>query len=533
MKATKIYLVLLVFIFSNNVFAQYRFQHIIGGNDHDRAQTIFNTYDGGFIVNGASFSFGAGNVDATLMKTDNQGQLIWSKAYGTITYDNSEYAIEASDHSIFCCGRSNLQPGFPSSAIMFKTDTSGNIIWSKSFGGSGNDDLVEVIETSDHGFAAVGRCQSNSSGASDVFLIKINNNGDTIFTRSYGSTKDEEGLSVIQLPDNGFAITGRQFNFPNGIAEADGLFLRTDALGNLLWTKLYGDSLWDELSAVRITYNSGFILTGSTTSYGSGDFDIWLMKTDSSGDSEWSKIFGGRKTDAAYDIHVNYDQSYVMSGYTESLGYGHFFGDDSSNIFLLKTDSAGDVQWMETYGDGLQDEGFRSSPANDGGYIIPGFTTNYIFTDSTQMLFIKTDSMGFTGCHEERAQPADSFITMPYQYIIFNQLSGIFFGSISLSVTPFTPANDNACVFSSAGIEIKKDEYLIYPNPFVNEIRISLKDNSATRYYITDLCGKKLIEDYISDAETEINTGFLQTGIYILSIEDVNASTKNKLIIKE
>ena len=100
-------------LISNVGFSQLNFQRLIGGSDHDRAQTIFNTFDNGFIINGASFSFGVGNVDATLIKTDIFGQIIWSYAYGTNVYDNSEFAIETSNRDILCVGRSNVQSGFP------------------------------------------------------------------------------------------------------------------------------------------------------------------------------------------------------------------------------------------------------------------------------------------------------------------------------------------------------------------------------------------------------------------------------------
>ncbi len=191
-------LLLSVFKFTN-AFSQFNFQHLIGGIGNDRAQTIFNTYDNCFIVNGASLSFGAGNADATLIKTDNQGRVIWSFAYGTTEYDNSEFALETFDRKIVCAGRSNIQAGLPSSAFIFKTDSAGQLLWSKFFGGTSDDDLVQIIETSDNGYAAIGYSKSQSSGLSDILLIRTDINGDTLFIKSYGTAEDETGLSIIQL----------------------------------------------------------------------------------------------------------------------------------------------------------------------------------------------------------------------------------------------------------------------------------------------------------------------------------------------
>ncbi len=535
MKNAKSIVILVLYLFVHlNGSAQNNFQHLIGGSDHERAQTIFSTFDNGYIVNGASFSFGVGDVDALLIKTDSLGIILWSNAYGTVSYDNSEFAIETIDHGIACTGRSNIQNGFPSSAFMFKTDSSGNLLWSNSFGGLGNDDLVQIIETSDHGLAAVGRSQSTTSGANDILLVRTGANGDTIFTRMYGTTKEEEGLGIIQMPDNGFVIAGRQITFPSGIATSDGILLRTDSSGNLLWAKFYGDSMWDELSAVRMTPDSGFIITGSTISFGSGEFDILLMKTNSVGDVEWTKIFGGRKTDASYDIHIDPDQSFIMSGYTESLGHSHIMGNDSSNIFLLKTDSTGDILWMQTFGDGLQDEGFRSAQAHDGGYLIPGFTTNYLFTDSTQMLFIKTDNQGHTGCHEQSVQPVDSFIVMPYMDLILNQLSGITFNTLALVRTSFAPDNDDACLFAPVNNQDETRSIKIYPNPFENFLFVITEgsDLSESEIIITDLLGKKIHTQKMMNRENIIEAGSLLNGAYILTLKSREGLCVSKLIIK-
>jgi hypothetical protein len=283
-----------------------------------------------------------------------------------------------------------------------------------------------------------------------------------------------------------------------------------------------------------MTPDSGYIITGSTISFGSGEFDILLTKTDSQGDVQWTKVFGGRKTDAAYDIHIDPDYSFVLSGYTESLGHSHIMGNDSSNIFLLKTDSTGDVTWMETYGDGLQDEGFRSAQADDGGYLIPGFTTSYLFNDSSQMIFIKTDNLGYSGCHEQRVLPADSFVVMPYIDVFLDQLSGIVLNTLSLTQTIFAPNHDDACFFASVNKDEMKKAISVYPNPFENFIRISLPENYSTNGELTisDILGKVIISEKIVSTECFIDTDLLESGMYVLSLMNSETSIKGKLIFK-
>jgi hypothetical protein len=535
MKNKKFLLILLLSILINQKSnAQYNFQRVLGGPDHERAESIFSTFDNGFIVNGATFSYGAGDVDAMLIKTDNQGLTLWSKTYGTSDYDNSETAIEAFDHSIVCVGRTIVQSGGFTTATMFKTDSAGNLLWAKSYGGTLNDGLVQIIETADHGYAAIGVTETISSGSSDVLFIRTDVNGDTIFTRSYGTNEYEAGYNVIQLSDNGFLISGRQITFPGGNSEADGLLLRTDSSGNLLWTKMYGDSLWEELIDVKQTPDSGFIAAGSTVTFGAGSYDILLMKTDGNGDVEWSKTFGGAKTDAAYAIDVNPDSSFILSGYTESLGYGHR-GDDSSNIYLMKTSYTGDLVWMEVYGDGLQDESFRFAKAPDGGYVIPGFTTNYIFNDSSNMIFIKTDSAGLSGCHESSVQPIDSVISMPYQSVSFNQLSGISFSPFTLTENLAAINNDNACLFSEIK-SVSGDDYEIEisPNPFNQQLQIKFKNDlaSGSVLNIYDVYGKLLKTVNVDFSNLTMDTGFLKSGIYFFTLRDSNERRITKLLVK-
>ncbi len=516
-----------------NLYSQYKFQQLIGGPDHERAQTVFSTFDNCFIINAATFSFGSGNVDAMLIKMDSTGQLIWSKTYGGIDYDNAEYAIQSFDHNIICAGRSSVSAGAPTSAILFKTDSAGNLNWNKSFGGSANDGFVHFVETFDRGFASVGYSNSLSSGLADILFIRTDSNGDTLFTRSYGTAEQEAGSGIFQLPDSGFILTGRQTTISSGGSPvADGLLIRTDANGNMLWSKLYGDSLFEELTSIKLLPDGGFIICGSTTTFGHGGFDILLMKTDSTGNPLWTKTFGGAKTDAAYDIHVNSDNSFVLSGYTESLGYGHTRVSDSTNVFLLKTDENGALIWMEVYGDGLQDEAYRSNLAPDGGYVISGFSSSYLLNDSTQIFIIKTDSTGITGCHEESAIPPDSLITMPFQTIILSQLSGIALNTPTFNELTANPTNDDACLFSNVSATSSHNtEIIAFPNPFKNTIHYKFDGISVEgSLIISDSYGRIFKHLPINQPEGEINLEELANGFYLLSLFDKKYSMNVKCI---
>lgn len=506
--------------------AQFNFQHLFGGVSHERGQTLLETSDNRFLFNGATLSYGQGSADAIFIKTNNQGQTIWSKVYGLSDFDNSEFAIEANDLGYVGVGRSSV--GIVSGATdawIFKTDSAGTLQWSKAFGNPGaNDGFVQAIRTADNGYTFIGNTQSLGAGSYDVFMVHTDANGDTLFTRAFGTNESESGLSVIQTSDGGYAICGRQQTFPNGIAESDGLIIRTDVNGNMLWANLYGDTLWEEFESIRELSNGHLAIGGSTVSFGQGNYDILLMLTDSAGVPTDAFAFGGPMSDASYDLHVTSDNAFVLSGYTESFGYGHsLMGSDSTNIFLLRVDSIGRLEWMMTYGDGLQDEAFRSSKTSDGGYMISGYTTDYTPADSTQMLFIKTDAFGFTGCHEELVTPITEMDTMNYINAGFIESSGVGVASVNPIEASITTVNNDACLYSQIA-NTTIDQFLnakIYPVPFNNELTIDWMDKSSSGYCVRILNTNGQVVYFDKENRSgKINTSLFAPGIYCIEISD-------------
>lgn len=514
--------------------AQNQFQHIYGGVNHERGQTLLETFNNRYLLNGATTSYGQGSADAMMIKTDNAGNTIWSKVYGLSDFDNSEFAIEATDHGYIGVGRCVAPIGsVGTDAWIFKVDSSGVLQWSKNYGNNGvNDGFVQAINTADGGYAFIGNTRSIGAGSDDIFLVHTDANGDTIFTRSYGSVQSESGLSVIQTSNGDYAICGRQQTFPGGVAQSDGFILRTDGNGDLLWSKLYGDTLWEEFESIRELPNGDLVIAGSTVSFGQGDYDILVVRVDNFGNLISDFAYGGTKTDAAYNLIVNPDLSMVLSGYTEGLGYGHrMMGDDSTNIFLMKVEENGALDWMMTYGDGLQDEAFRSAKCSDGGYMISGYTTDFTFPDSTQMYFIKTDSLGSSGCHEELASPVFSSVLIPNTLAGFTQASGVSVTNISTIELTVNTANNDACLFSSVN-QILSDELItVYPNPFTNQINVDLEGINAHSIAIYNVNGKIVLDKAGTFTNSVIlNSIELPKGFYVMKINYDSGQKIVKLI---
>lgn len=529
----KKHLLLFSFLLSNFAYAQFNFQRLYGGVNHERGQTLLETYNNRYLFNGATTSHGQGSADAIMIKTDNAGLTLWSKVYGETDFDNSEFAIETADRGYLGIGRTTTPGTSGTDAWVFKVDSNGVLLWSKTYGNNGlNDGFVQGIPALDGGFTFIGNSRSLGAGSDDVFLVHTDAGGDTIFTRSFGSVESESGIGIIQTANGDYVICGRQQTFPNGIPRSDGLIIRTDFNGNMLWSKLYGDSLWEEFEAVRELPNGNLVIAGSTTSFGQGNYDVLVVQTDNVGTLISDFAYGGGNIDAAYDLILNPDQSLVLSGYTEGLGYGHrMLGNDSTNIFLMKVQLDGTLDWMMTYGDGLIDEAYRCAKTSDGGYMVSGYTNDYTPADSSQMLFIKTDTMGLTGCHEILALPIYSSVLMPDTLSGFMQSAGVNIASVNTIEATVNTANNDACLYANVTEGDLASSFSVYPNPFTNEIHIDLNGLEATSITLFAADGK-LIANKILKNETKIlfNTSDISAGIYFLKVQTSTGTQMVKLI---
>jgi len=260
-------------------------------------------------------------------------------------------------------------------------------LWTKTFGGSDSDYGHSVQQTSDGGYIITGSTKSYGAGGSDVWLIKTDASGDTIWTKTFGGSDSYVGYSVQQTSDGGYIITGVTYSY--GASGSDVWLIKTDALGDILWTETFGGNNFDRGSSVQQTSDNGYIITGYTYSYGTGSYDVWLIKTDASGDTIWTKTFGGSDSDNGHSVQQTSDGGYIITGSTQSYGAG------SDDVWLIKTGTSGDTIWTKTFGGSDSDNGHSVQQTSDGGYIITGSTKSY-GAGSYDVWLIKTDASGDT-----------------------------------------------------------------------------------------------------------------------------------------
>ena len=360
------------------------FERTYGGISWDWGNSVQQTSDGGYIVVGESESFGAGLWDFYLVKTDSMGTVIWDTTYGG-SLDDASYSVQQTlDGGYIVSGFTESFGAGYWDVYLVKTDSLGNLMWDATYGDSSSYEIgSSVQQTSDGGYIVVGRTMGPSG--TNVYLVKADSLGDTLWTRTYGDSLYQSGYSVIQTQDGGYIIAGRTYFFP-GSDTCDVYLIKTDSLGDTLWTRTYGGNLSDAGSSILQTPDGGYIIAGSTESFGAGSTDVYLIKTDSAGTVLWDTPYGGSYADVGISVCQTLDGGYIITGVT---------GDwPTWDVYLIRTDSGGILLWERTYpGGSFPDGGSSVQQTSDGGYIIAGFTTSF-GAGSYDVYLIKTDSLG-------------------------------------------------------------------------------------------------------------------------------------------
>jgi hypothetical protein len=216
-----------------------------------------------------------------------------------------------------------------------------------------------------------------------VWLIKTDASGNKLWEKTFGGIRDDRGHSVQQTSDGGFILLGWTESFD--AREADVWLIKTDASGNIEWDRTFGGSDRDKGSSVQQTSDGGFILVGYTESFGAGWADVWLIKTDADGNKLWDRTFGGSGLDSGSSVQQTSDGGFILVGYTTSFGAGGF------DVWLIKTDADGNKLWEKTFGGSGRDWGSSVQQTSDGGFILVGYTTSFGAGD---VWLIKTDANG-------------------------------------------------------------------------------------------------------------------------------------------
>lgn len=453
---------LILFLGITTSQAQITFQRTYGTSSADYGRSVTQTLDGGYLLLGDEPVFGGAYTNSHLIKTNQYGDTTWTKSFG-----DSIHGVQGWDVCQLPNGDILIKSGYNQNVGMniIKMDSSGTVIWNKFFANSGYYSYGGIDTAVGGGYVFLG--QAFSSGHWNTYVLRTDANGDSIWGKSFGYP-DTIGLS-IKTTNNGYVICGGSSNYP----AQHNVLTKIDTSGNRVWTKLSGGTAYDIAYSLATTNGGGFVFVGTTTATFPSPEDVALTKTDSQGNVQWTRTYGGNDVDVGYSVRQTPDGGYAILGVTQSMG--NTFGD----FYLIKTDAMGFEQWHKTYGANASETGYCLALTSDGGYAMLGHTQSF-GAGNFDFYFVKADSAGNV-----------------------------------------TSIND-----------ISKDEFSLYPNPTSGKLKIRNAELKIQNINIYNLLGEKVfvqkVESVNPSSEIEINVSSFTNGIYFLQLQADNNSYVRK-----
>ena len=517
-----ILLILLLSSVAKSQIPTIQWQKSFGGSNNETAKSIVQTPDGGYISAGFSKSsdgnaiINHGDNDFWIVKMNASGTFQWQRSLGGSGDDQANSICTTSDGGYVVAGFTNstdgditLNKGYADYWIV-KLNSQGNIVWQKTFGGTSQDIATSVKQTTDGGYIVAGYSSSSNGDitgnhgltTTDYWILKLDSSGNLQWQKSLGGSNSERAFEIQQTTDGGYIIAGDTYSSNSGDVSTTTLGIRDFWIvkigntGNILWEKRFGGSGEDNAYSIAQTSDSGYIVSGNTTSTNgnivsnNGQGDFWIIKLDALGNLQWQNALGSVTYDQAYSVRQTHDGSYVAAGYLSSnTGVAEGEPLASTQFWVVKLDNFGNLLWQKSYGGSGNEGAYSIIPTSDGGLALAGYSNS------------NPDSGDVTGNHGQ----LDFWIV---------KLSG---SKESLGTTESnTPEKPQ-----------------IYPNPAKDVLHINHipKESTVT---IFDVVGRKIFSKKYSQANTSIDTSLFANGMYILQINNAEKDTfSEKLIIKK
>lgn len=373
---------------------EVEWQRTYGGGSGDTGRVVRTTPDGGYIVAGQTHSFSSGSSDFWLIKFDSDDNIEWQKTYGGPKSDIAHALDLTSDGGYVVAGFTTSFGASSKDYFVIKLDEDGVVQWQKRFGGSGEDVVRVVKQTSDGNYLVAGFTHSFGQGG-DIMILMLDELGNVEWQKRYGGARFEEPGAIFEVSD-GYVVLEQTASFSGG---TDGWIFKIDADGNILSQKRYNGNGFDELSAVRQTPDGGFVVVGETRSFGLTLEDFWVLKFDSSANLEWQKRYGGDDIDEAEAVALTPEGGYIIAGITRS------FDSAGRDIWIVRLDSDGNIS--------------QCTPE-----VHAGITTNAAIKDTTATPIVPTITVANTAASVKNSnaqiQNTDADISMQCDPSIVN-----------------------------------------------------------------------------------------------------------------
>ncbi|MBA7520561.1 hypothetical protein ES705_12657 [subsurface metagenome] len=377
-------------------------QFSIGGSGDDRAHSIIETSVGDLVIAGRTLSSDGdvsvnnGSGDYWVVKSKVNGDIQWQKSFGGSGYDWASSIIQTSDGGYAIAGTSESDDGDVSGNMggqdcwIVKLTASGIIEWQKPLGGSADERANSIIQTTDGGYAFVGFTNSNDGivslnhGRSDIWLVKLDKNGNIEWQKSLGGSDYDYGLDIIQTSDGGYAIAGHSKSNDGNLSVNYGFhdywILKLDSQGVIEWQQSYGGSQTEECNSIIQTSDGGYALAGYTlssdgnVSLNHGFEDFWVVKLNSHGAIDWQKSLGGSENDRAFSIIQTSDDGFAIAGRSHSNDSDVSGNHGEYDYWVVKLSFNGAIEWQKSSGGSRSDHAYSIIQTSNGKYAIAGMS---------------------------------------------------------------------------------------------------------------------------------------------------------------
>jgi hypothetical protein len=497
--------------------AQSTFQKTFGGVGQDMGYAVVTTSDSGYLIAGETTSFGAGSRDVYLIRTDQNGAELWSKTYGGTNVDYARAAIQTTDGGFLIGAHTDSYGAGEHDILLIKTNGNGDLEWSKTIGGPNPDGAYRLFQISGGGFVVAAHTGSFGEGAHEFFLIKTCPFGGVIWTRTYGENGEDKLQALTLAGDGGYVIGG--FTESTGPGDQSACLIKTDQNGDTLWVKTYGSLAPDQIYAVMETADGGVLAVGSIIDATTGTTKALLIKTDENGNLIFAKKLEAAENVVAFDAILTADEGCIIVGNTSD-------SNGEENGLMIKTNADGNILWSRTFPfDGnsyLRSVGVSA----DNGYIATGWIYPDDGNEA-RILILKTDSAGNSACSMIVDNAMSKNLTLevaPWQPTV-----GIFaVWGIDAVVTAMSdsPAADTITCETvglqqlqfSGGVQL-------YPNPFHHTATLQILSpeilNGNVDVVMLDLLGREVKRmENIQSEKVTIQRGNLPDGLYLFRLEN-------------
>lgn len=500
-----------------------------GLNAESSGTCTIRTSDGGYMLcgnSGGANSYGLGRI--LIIKTDADCNVQWTRNYGGNLPEYVSAIIQNPDGSYTMTGTTysyNSQPY--GDAFLMKISSTGTLMWCKIYTGSDSEYSYDLVRLPNGDYVFSGLTRTSTSGGYDCYAVRTDSAGTPVWMTKFGGIGNDEIQSMAIAADGNIMLLG------SGYIGTDGGMLLAKlnvTNGALLWTKVYGNGPGGNgrgSDLVKTTSGSYYLVGWE---YGGNNVNnIYVVKTDNNGTPLWSKSYGTPYGDLAYDGALTSDGGLVITGSADSIGTGQ-------DIFLLRIDSAGAMQWTTSFGSPGYQNGAYVLEAYDGGFLISGSSTVAFFSGVVDWYVIKTDAAGNSGCQQNPA----SFSVLPDSLVwaTVNPFTGTPFGSSTSAFNTSLGLTDTT-LCSTVGIAdvvYSGLPFMLYPNP--NEgsgvtLQLQGLQQDAAQVRIVNMAGQTCYMHVLkNETVLAIETAAFAPGLYIVEVQDGNAVSRQKLIIR-